>query len=241
MTKTDLDPVHGPGGGRRRCRHRDHQRRGWLADHDVRREHRRHGAPPGSTRRRPTTSPRSTAILLGLVPEVRRDRQRDATGSAGRDHAGALRHDRPARRQDLEGEQRRLRQPGQPGAGLRPASSLAIGDAPWRSPTTSSLTGIALGTILVDRPRLPPGRCPSGRRATGEVTRRSGSTGNATGGRHRTLPASGHVAARGAWQRLPTNRRPSADCAVAGPRGPRLNRQRAHPPARRRRRDAPRP
>ena len=41
------------------------------------------------------------AILLGPVPEVRGDRQRDPGRRARRDHRGALRHDRPGGRQDL--------------------------------------------------------------------------------------------------------------------------------------------
>ena len=51
-------PTASPPCSRRRVRR--------LADHDVRREHRRHGAPRGSTRRRPTSWPAAVAILLGL-------------------------------------------------------------------------------------------------------------------------------------------------------------------------------
>ena len=47
MTGEDLDPVHGPRHRCRRLRHRARDRGRWLADHDVRREHRRHGRHPG--------------------------------------------------------------------------------------------------------------------------------------------------------------------------------------------------
>ena len=55
------------------------------------------------------------AILLGPVPEVRGDRERDPGRRARRHHGRALRHDRPGGRQDLGRERRRLRRPGQPG------------------------------------------------------------------------------------------------------------------------------
>ena len=45
------------------------------------------------------------------LPEVRGDRVRDAGRHARRHHGPALRHDRPARRQDLEGEPGRLANP----------------------------------------------------------------------------------------------------------------------------------
>ena len=56
------------------------------------------------------------AILLGLVPEVRRRGQRDSRRSARRDHRRAVRDDRPARREDLDREQGQFRQSGESGA-----------------------------------------------------------------------------------------------------------------------------
>ena len=59
------------------------------------------------------------AILLGLVPKVRRGGQRHPGRRARRDHRRALRHDRPAGRQDLDRQQGQLSQSGQPGADRR--------------------------------------------------------------------------------------------------------------------------
>ena len=118
MTKTDLDPVHGP---RDRCRRLRHRR--WpppSVAHRRRPTPRTSGSwpPPGSTRRPPTTSPPSwrscSASRRSSAPSWPRPRW-----GARRDHGGALRHDRPAGSQDLEGERRRLRQPDQPGARRR--------------------------------------------------------------------------------------------------------------------------
>ena len=50
----------------------------------------------------------------GPVPEVRGRRQRDPGRRPRRHHRGALRDDRPGRREDLGGEPGRLRRPGQP-------------------------------------------------------------------------------------------------------------------------------
>ena len=111
-------PLHGPGHRRRRRRHRPRHRGRRLADHDVRREHRRHGGDPGLLhggllRRRARGDP------VRPLPEVRRARRVDPGRRPRRHHRRALRHDRPARRQDLEGERGRLRQPDQPRAGRR--------------------------------------------------------------------------------------------------------------------------
>ena len=87
------------------------------------------------------------AILLRPLPEVRRAGVGDAGRRARRHHRRPLRHDRPARRQDLDGEPGRLRQPGQPGAAGRGhhhrhrRRELADHD-------NFSLSGIALGTIV---------------------------------------------------------------------------------------------
>jgi len=75
---------------------------------DVRREHRRHGRDPrllhgGLLRRRGRRDP------AGSLPQVRGDRRGHTRRGAGRDHARALRHDRPDRRQDLGRERGRLR------------------------------------------------------------------------------------------------------------------------------------
>ncbi len=94
-------PGHGPGHRRRRHRHRDRHVRRRFADHDVRREHRRHGGDPGlldrgllrGRDRRHPARPR---------PQVRRrSSRRRPVAVLGGHHARALRHDRPARRQDL--------------------------------------------------------------------------------------------------------------------------------------------
>ena len=65
------------------------------------------------------------AILFGLSPKFGALVAVGARRRPRRDHRGALRHDRPARRQDLEGERRRLRQPDQPRPARRRASSWA--------------------------------------------------------------------------------------------------------------------
>ena len=92
------------------------------------------------------------AIGLGLVPEVRRADQRDPRRGARRDHRRPLRDDRAARRQDLEGEPGRLRQPDQPRAARRRHRHRRrqLGnDAPLLQITDDfSLGGIALGTIV---------------------------------------------------------------------------------------------
>src|SRR3954454_23826212 len=125
MTKGDLDPVLGramaadggaAGGRRRRDRGRDGGRR--PPDDDVRREHRRHGRHPrlldgGVLRGRDRRDP------AGPVPEVRRAGQHHPGRRARRDHRRPLRDDRPARREDLEGEPGRLREPDQSGAAGR--------------------------------------------------------------------------------------------------------------------------
>ena len=59
------------------------------------------------------------AILFGFSPKFGALIAADARRRARRDHGGALRHDRPARREDLDREQGRLRQPDQPGPGRR--------------------------------------------------------------------------------------------------------------------------
>ena len=63
----------------------------------------------------------AVAILLGLCPKFGAIVSATPGGRPRRHHAGALRHDRPARRQDLDREQRRLRRPGQPGPASPPA------------------------------------------------------------------------------------------------------------------------
>ena len=62
------------------------------------------------------------AIPARVLPEVRRHRECDTRWRARRHHRGPVRHDRPARRQDLGREPGRLRQPGEPGAAGCPAS-----------------------------------------------------------------------------------------------------------------------
>ena len=57
------------------------------------------------------------AICLRSEPEVRRGDRADAGRRPRRDHGRALRHDRPARGQDLDREPRQLRQPREPRAG----------------------------------------------------------------------------------------------------------------------------
>ena len=59
------------------------------------------------------------AILLGLCPKFGALVAADPGRRARRDHGDPLRDDRPARREDLEGEPGRLRQPDQPGAAGR--------------------------------------------------------------------------------------------------------------------------
>ena len=107
-----------------------------LAHHHLRREHRRHGGHPGLLhggllRGRGGRDP------LRPVPEVRRARGLDPRWRARRHHRRALRDDRPARREDLEGERGRLRQPDQPRARSPPASSSASATSRSTSPTTS--------------------------------------------------------------------------------------------------------
>jgi hypothetical protein len=57
------------------------------------------------------------ALLFGLSPKFGALVSSVPGRRPRRHHRGPLRHDRPARRQDLEGERRRLRQPDQPGPG----------------------------------------------------------------------------------------------------------------------------
>ena len=92
------------------------------------------------------------AILLGLVPKFGAIVNATPRGRARRDHAGALRDDRSAGRQDLDREQRQLRQPGQPGADLRRADHrdrLRHRPASSRSPTTSPSAASRAGTIVI--------------------------------------------------------------------------------------------
>ena len=109
-------PRDGPGHRRRRRRHRARLGRRRLAHHHLRREHRGHGRDPGLLDRGLLRRGRRRDPLRA-VAEVRRARRVHPGRRARRDHRGPLRHDRPARRQDLEGERRRLRQPDQPRAG----------------------------------------------------------------------------------------------------------------------------
>ena len=113
MTGHDLDPVMGraiaaDGVG---TVHRLLGRR--LPDDDLRREHRRHGRHPGLLHRRLLRG-RGRRDPLRPLAEVRRPRGLDPRRRARRHHRRPLRHDRPARREDLEGERGRLRQPDQP-------------------------------------------------------------------------------------------------------------------------------
>ena len=108
MTGEDLDPYMGRAIGADGLGHRVRLRVRRLADHDVRREHRRHGSDARLLHRRLLRGRRGRDPARSL-PEVRGDRQRDAGRGARRDHRGALRHDRAGGRQDLGREQRRLR------------------------------------------------------------------------------------------------------------------------------------
>jgi xanthine/uracil permease len=109
MTGDDLDPYVGRafiGDGDRFAGRR-------LADDHLRGEHRRHGGDQdlldaGLLHRGGGRDP------LRVLPEVRRGRGGDAWRCARGDHARAVRHDRPARRQDLGREPGQFRGPDQP-------------------------------------------------------------------------------------------------------------------------------
>ena len=114
MTQPRPRPGDGQGDRRRRLRHGAVAVVGrWLAHDDVRREHRRDGGDPGLLDGRLLRRGRR-GDPVRPQPEVRRAGRVDPGRRPRRDHGRALRHDRPARREDLEGEQRRLRQPAQP-------------------------------------------------------------------------------------------------------------------------------
>ena len=137
MTGEDLDPYMGRAIGADGLATAFAVRVRRLADHDVRREHRRHGSDPGLLDRRllrggPGRDPARP------VPEVRRGRQRDAGRGARRDHRGPVRHDRTGGSEDLGREQRRLRRPRQPGRPGRRHHRRRRQTSPWCSPTTSS-------------------------------------------------------------------------------------------------------
>ena len=95
------------------------------------------------------------AILLGPGPEVRADRQRDPARGPGRHHARPLRDDRPARRQDLEGERGRLRQARSTSSRSRPASS-SRSATPSLKITDDFILTRHRPRYARDRARLPP-------------------------------------------------------------------------------------
>ena len=138
-----------------------------LPDHHLRREHRRHGRHPrllhgGLLRRGARGDP------VRPLPEVRRPGRGHPRRRARRHHRRALRHDRPARGEDLDREPGRLRQP----VNLVPIAAgviIGIGNTSLKFTDNFSLSGIALGTDR-DHRLLPRG--PADRSAAPEGPRR---------------------------------------------------------------------